>query len=153
MALRLSEGDVQHEQVRVGVAEAEAEQGELRCGAAVEAAGDRRPGVEHVLADEDEPDGGDTQVDPTQPGSDGAEDQPGQARDQDGHDHPEHRGELQPLVVGGAPARLPGHEHVRSALGSEHVVRDLRRLVTGRVPAQAGRSDGSTAVGAAHGAR
>src|SRR5664280_621035 len=83
-----TELDVEHEKVRVAVGEAEPEQAEWLGVAPVEAAGFRAQHVDQqVLAEEDQPDGGDAQVDAAESAGDRAEQQPGQPGEQYG----EHR--------------------------------------------------------------
>jgi hypothetical protein len=102
--LGLPERHAEHPQLRVAVAEREAEQRELRRRAAVEATGHRRPGVDDVDADEDQSQRGDTEVDAAQPRRDRAEDEPGQPGEQDADDHADDRRQAQSLQCGRVPS-------------------------------------------------
>jgi hypothetical protein len=78
-ALELTVGHAEdNEVVRVAVGEREAEQAHRRRVAAVEPAGDPLRVEEDVLADEDEPERGEPEVDPAQPPGDGAEQRAGE---------------------------------------------------------------------------
>src|SRR4029450_8517427 len=85
----------------MAVGEAEAEDVERLGVAAVEAAGDTLRVEQDVLADEDEADRGQAEVDTAQPARDRAEQRAEQAGEQDGADYrqpsrqPEHRGGVQ----------------------------------------------------------
>ena len=100
------------------VVDGEAEQLERRHVAAVEAAGERLGVEQHVLAEEDEAERGDAEVDAAQPGRDRAEDEPGHSG---GHDR-EHDGDERREAQAGlrAHADVAGlRREVRVAVGAD----------------------------------
>lgn len=92
--------------------EGEPADGERGHGAAVEAAGDRLGGEQDVVAEEDQGEGGDAQVDALDPAGDGTEQPAGQARHQHREGHGEGGRQARSRVAGqpGVAVRADGEE-------------------------------------------
>ncbi len=84
-----AERHAQHGEFGVARGEGEAAEGERGHGAAVEAPGDRLGGEQDVVAEEDQGEGGDAQVDALDPAGDGTEQPAGEPR----HQHREGNGD------------------------------------------------------------
>ncbi len=106
-----------HQRVRARVREAEAEQAEGRHGDAAVAAGDPGRVLQHVLAEEDQPQAREPEVDPPHPPADRAEQRTGQPRQQHGADQRQQRRQPEARGPVNAGHLLPGEEAV--AVGAD----------------------------------